>query len=273
MPELPEVQIVVNGLNQYAAGARIADVVLHWPPYLVGADEESLRKSVQGKTIEKASRLAKYIYIHIPPYVLQLHLRMTGVLSLVVKDEEPRPHTHLQIQLEDGRRMDFSDVRKFGRVQLLREDQLAEHQSTPGLGPDPLLDKFDAEVLAKICAGRSKSIKNILLDQKLVAGIGNIYAVEVLYRCGVLPTRAGADVSKEELAAIARTTHEILGLAIVNGGSSINDYLQVSGEKGEMQNHFFVYGREGSECPRCGATIERLVQSGRSSFFCPGCQQ
>lgn len=273
MPELPEVQIVVNGLNQFVCGLRIEEVLLHWPGYLSGSSQKKFIKALSGSKIGRASRRGKYIFIEIGQHTLQLHLRMTGVLRIREMDEEMAPHTHLQLFLAGGKRLDFSDVRKFGRVQLVDSEPLREHVLSLGLGPDPLLDEFDGERLAEIASHRSKSIRNILLDQKLVAGVGNIYAAEILFRAGVSPQRSGFNIEPDEFERIARETREVLSAAIVKGGSSINDYLQVSGQQGEMQNYFQVYGRQGSECPRCGDTILKMKDGGRGSFYCPGCQK
>jgi formamidopyrimidine-DNA glycosylase len=273
MPELPEVQIVVNGLNDFVSGRIIRDAKVLWSPYLEGIPWRLIRSQIPGEQFGKVTRLGKYIFIRIGDLILQVHLRMTGALQLVPKGSRKRKHTHFQLIFSDNNRLDFSDTRKFGRIFWLKASHFNDHVAKLRLGVDPVLERLTGESLMKITRGRKKNIKNILLDQNLIAGIGNIYASEILFKTGLHPLRPGSEIKAGEAELLAINILQILETAVKKGGSTINDYLQVSGESGEMQNHFQVYGREGSECYKCGARIKREIIAGRSSFYCPECQR
>ena len=184
----------------------------------------------------------------------------------------PAKHDHVVLDIEGGARITFNDARRFGAIDLWPTGDLDAHRLLAGLGPEPLGNGFDGAYLAARLAGRRTPVKAALGDQRLVAGLGNIYLAEALWRARISPLRLAADVTAAEAATLAAAVRAVLLDAIDAGGSSLRDYRQADGELGYFQHSFAVYGREGEPCPRCGATIARAVQAGRSSFYCPRCQ-
>lgn len=272
MPELPEVQRVVDGLNEAARGRTIRAVQVRWPRYVEGVAADGLPALLAGQTIGTARRRGKYILLPLEHHGLVLHLRMTGQIIKRPAGDEPA-HTHVVFELDDEERIFFADARKFGRMVVVPIGELDAAEAALPLGVEPIGESFTPEYLRTVCAGRARSIKNILMDQRLIAGIGNIYACEALWLAGIDPFRSGDRIGKKEFPAIVRAVREILETALAHGGASISDYRAVNGESGTMQNHFIVYGREKGTCPRCNETIRRLPDAGRSSFWCPGCQK
>lgn len=273
MPELPEVQIVVNGINNDLAGRKIVSGEVLWDVYVVGATPKQFGKELSGQTIQRAERRGKYILIFLERHVLLLHLRMTGKLVLLSAGDELPKHTHALLEFADGGRVGFNDARKFGRLEVVPLESLDGRIQQLGLGLEPFSDEWTAKNFGKKVSGRMKPIKNILLDQGAVAGIGNIYACEILYAAGIHPLKKGGQLSAAEINEIISHTPKVLKAAIERGGASIRDYIAVNGESGEMQNHFAVYNRAGLQCPRCDGTIEREVVAGRSTYWCSGCQK
>ena len=273
MPELPEVQIVVNGINNDLAGRDIVSVRVFWDTYVVGVPTKQFDKTLSDQSLQRAERRGKYILIFLDRHALLLHLRMTGKLILLDRKEEPPKHTHVILEFADGGRVGFNDARKFGRLEVVPLSELDKRIEQLDLGLEPFSDEWTAEKLSAAVAGRSRCIKNILLDQKAVAGIGNIYACEILHAAKVHPLREGYSLAAAEVVEILSHTHKILRAAIERGGASVRDYIAVNGESGNMQNHFTVYNRAGQPCPHCDGTIEREVVAGRSTYWCSGCQK
>ncbi len=272
MPELPEVELVVRDLNRVMAGRTILRARVIWPGYVEGLKPGNLGKTLKGERFERAGRLGKFILITLTRYAMLNHLRMTGRILKLPPGENIPKHTHVIFDLDDGSRLLFSDVRKFGRLRVFPRQDSPEQVESLQLGLEPFGKQFTGRNLARLCRGRSRGIKNLLLDQTAVAGIGNIYACEILFAAGIDPFRSAGSVSTGEITKIIRSTRRILRQAIDNGGSSISDYVRVDGELGGMQNHFFVYGRAGGKCFRCRNFVTREVQVGRSTFWCRGCQ-
>jgi formamidopyrimidine-DNA glycosylase len=292
MPELPEVETVRRGLAPYVDGARIESVTLNRKD-LRFAFPKDFAKRLTGQTIERAGRRAKYLLFHLGNGGIWLsHLGMTG--SFRFEDRliaEPtryreasadRKHDHVEMILvhpEQGRMaLIYTDARRFGFMDLCASE--AESPYLAGLGPEPLSNDFNAEMLAARFSGKKAPIKAALLDQRVVAGLGNIYVSEALYRAHILPTRlAGSLVEKNgrpkpELEALVIEVRKVLLEAIDAGGSTLRDFRNADGNSGYFQHRFLIYDREGEPCltPGCTGTVERIVQSGRSSFFCPVCQ-
>ena len=259
MPELPEVELVVRDLNRVMAGRTILRARVIWPGYVEGLKPGNLGKTLKGERFERAGRLGKFILITL------------RILKLPPGENIPK-HTHVIFDLDDGSRLLFSDVRKFGRLRVFPRQDTPQQVESLQLGLEPFGKQFTGRNLARLCRGRSRGIKNLLLDQTAVAGIGNIYACEILFAAAIDPFRPAGSVSSGEITKIIRSTRRVLRQAIDNGGSSISDYVRVDGELGGMQNHFFVYGRAGGNCFRCGNFVTREVQVGRSTFWCSGCQ-
>jgi formamidopyrimidine-DNA glycosylase len=294
MPELPEVETVRLGLAPVLVGNRFARVEqrrgdLRFPlPQHFG-------QRLKGRTIEALDRRAKYLLARLDDgEVLVMHLGMTGRFSIdrangkslelgeFADEQKPSPkHEHIVFHLADGARVRYSDARRFGLMDLIQSATLQGHRLFKGLGLEPMGPDFTAEWLAARLKGKAMSIKAALLDQRLIVGVGNIYASEALYRAGISPLRlAGALATKTgkptaKTKALVSGVKAVLGEAIKAGGSTLRDYAGADGRLGRFQHRFKVYGREGKPCPRkgCSDTIRRVVQGGRSTFYCPSCQR
>lgn len=275
MPELPEVETVALTLRPQLAGSRVRRVAVLHPDAVAGLSPEDFTRALAGARFEDVSRRGKYLLFSIrpaggEPLRLVFHLRMTGRLVCVPAAEEAPKHTHLRFELDDGRELRFVDSRRFGRAYLL------PHADPPkgllGLGPEPLAARFRRTDFAAMLAGRRRQIKALLLDQSFLAGLGNIYADEALFRAGVDPKRRACDLTARETSRLFRSVRAVLREAIAAGGTTIRDYVDGRGREGEFAARLRVYGREGRPCPLCGATIERHVVAGRSTYVCPRCQ-
>ncbi|WP_136683438.1 bifunctional DNA-formamidopyrimidine glycosylase/DNA-(apurinic or apyrimidinic site) lyase [Falsirhodobacter xinxiangensis] len=272
MPELPEVETVRRGLEPAMVGHVIARAEvnregLRWP------FPPDMAARLTGQRVLGLRRRSKYILADLSSgESLLIHLGMSGRMlisgAVVGEFHHPAPlkHDHVVLEMETGTRVTFNDARRFGAMDLLATD--ADHPLLAGLGPEPLGNAFDAEYLAGRLRGRSP-IKTALLDQRIIAGLGNIYVCEALFRAGLDPRHPAGEVEAAPLVPIIR---DVLSEAIAAGGSSLKDYRQTGGELGYFQHNFRVYGREGKPCPTCGTPIARIVQAGRSTFFCPVCQ-
>lgn len=297
MPELPEVETVMRGLETVLTGQRIAQVRLArdnlrfpFPP--------DFSKRIEGRLVLRLKRRAKYILAFLEGgEVLILHLgmsgrftvidakgRMTGLGEFYDETAAPEggsgPHDHVVFTREDGLRIVYTDPRRFGLMDLVAEEGLASHRLLAAIGIEPLGNEFGAATLADGFKAKKAPLKAALLDQTLIAGLGNIYVCEALHRAGLSPKRkAGSLVKKNgydpRLDDLARHIRAVLTEAIAAGGSTLRDFVQVQGGKGSFQQVFAVYDREGEKCMKrgCGGTIKRVVQSGRSTFYCPRCQK
>jgi len=272
MPELPEVETVVRGLGGRMTGRRVARLDLHrgdlrWPI------PRGLRRKVEGRLIKVVRRRAKYILIDLEDGgVLLMHLGMSGRLT-VVNAEDTTPHEvhdHVVFTLDDGTRIRFNDQRRFGMLDYVRDRALEKHPLLRDLGPEPLDPGFTPETLAKSLTGKRTPLKAALLDQQVVAGLGNIYVSEVLFEAGLSPRRLARTVTLERATRLVGAIRAVLKRAIAAGGSSLRNYVQASGELGYFQHQWAVYGKEGEPCPACdcGGGIRRIVQSNRSTFYC-----
>lgn len=270
MPELPEVETAMRGIEPALLGARLTRVTafrpdLRWP---IPPD---LAQRLTGASVVAVGRRAKYGLIGTDRGdTLILHLGMSGALRL--NPAERRPHDHVVFETA-ANAVHFHDPRRFGSLHLADTATHAAHPLLAGLGPEPLSAAFDGAHLARAAAGRATSVKALLLDQRTVAGLGNIYVAEALHRAGIAPTRAAGRVSARRLVLLADAVKAVLGDAIAAGGSSLRDHAQASGESGYFQHAHRVYGREGAACPTCASPVKRMVQSGRSTFHCPRCQR
>lgn len=270
MPELPEVETTVRGLLPVLDGQRLARVVTNRPdlryPFPV-----DLSQRLIGATVTGLSRRAKYGLIHTDRAdTLIFHLGMSGRWR--VDPGEASKHDHLVIQTDSGRVVALNDPRRFGFVHLHRTDELELYAPFKAIGPEPLGVAFTAHHLAESIAGRSAPLKALLLDQRVVAGLGNIYVCEALHMAGIAPERAGGAITLPQLERLVDAIRTVLAAAIEAGGSTIRDYAQPDGELGYFARQWRVYGREGEECG-CGATVKRRSEGGRSTFWCPACQR
>jgi formamidopyrimidine-DNA glycosylase len=268
MPELPEVETTVRGLERVLDGRRIASIEARRPD-LRRAMPEDLGQRLTGALVTALRRRAKYGLIDTDRGdTLVFHLGMSGRWR--VDPGEIEKHDHLVIATDEGRRVALNDPRRFGSLDLVRSDELGQWPPFAALGPEPL--GLDLRQLQQSLAGRSAPIKALLLDQRLIAGLGNIYVCEALYRAGIHPRRAGGGISLKRLELLAKAIDDVLREAIAAGGSTLRDFASPDGELGYFSKQFGVYDREGQAC-RCGATVRRIVQGGRSTFYCPKCQR
>jgi formamidopyrimidine-DNA glycosylase len=267
MPELPEVETTVRGLARVLQGRRIERVEARRPD-LRRALPVDLGQRLTGARVTGLRRRAKYGLIDTDRGdTLVFHLGMSGRWR--IDPSEIEKHDHFLMETDDGRRLALNDARRFGSLDLVRTDALPEWPSFAALGPEPL--DLDASELRRRLAGRTAPIKLLLLDQRIVAGLGNIYVCEALYRAGIHPRRAGGSISLERLKRLVPAIHDVLAEAIAAGGSTLRDFASPNGELGYFSKSFAVYGREGEPC-LCGGTVKRIVQGGRSTFYCPKCQ-
>jgi formamidopyrimidine-DNA glycosylase len=272
MPELPEVETVVRGLRPHLEGQRLVRVVQRRADIRTAIPQDFVQR-VTGARVTHVNRRAKWILIALDRgATLLVHLGMSGRLVLVPKPAPPAgPHDHVEFETEGGATVRFGDPRRFGVVDVVDSDTLDADKRFAELGPEPLETSFDAAALEKALAGSRAPLKAALLDQRNVAGLGNIYVCEALYRAGLSPLRKAGTVKGPRAVALCASIKATLGEAIEAGGSSARDYVQASGELGWFQHQWRVYDREGSPCPGCdcGKSVKRIVQSGRSTFYCP----
>jgi formamidopyrimidine-DNA glycosylase len=273
MPELPEVETVMRGLQARLEGRRIVAAAvrrpdLRWPM------PAGLEARLRGAVVTGFRRRAKYILMRLEggDSVL-IHLGMSGRMLIRPRGgNDAALHEHIAVTTDDGWEVGFVDPRRFGSVDLVRTEAEDAHRLLAGLGPEPLDRAFNTKVLAAALTGRRTPMKAALLDQRVVAGLGNIYVCEALHRAGIGPGVIAGTVSGARVGRLVREIKATLAEAIASGGSSLRDYVQPSGELGYFQHAWMVYGREGEACRGCGGAIARIVQSGRRTFYCERCQ-
>lgn len=272
MPELPEVETIKRSLAPRLLGRRILEISVRLPRMVEGVDPEELRRRLSGQVIGGLDRRGKHLLLELAAGDrLAFHLRMTGRLLLRPAGHPEEPHTHLVFLLSEGWELRYADLRKFGRLHYLPAgDPLPAPLAD--LGPEPLEDGFTPAVLEGILAGRRGPIKAVLLDQRSVAGIGNIYADEILHRARLHPARPAGSLSSAEIARLHAAIRAVLEEAILSRGTTSRDYVDGEGRPGEYQERLLVYGRAGGACPSCGAEIRRMVLAGRGTHYCPICQ-
>jgi formamidopyrimidine-DNA glycosylase len=267
MPELPEVETTVRGLAKVLDGRRIASVEARRPD-LRRALPKDLGQRLTGARVTGLSRRGKYGLVATDRGdTLVFHLGMSGCWR--VDPASIEPHDHLLFTTDDGHRLALNDPRRFGSVDLVETDALAVWPPFAALGPEPL--GLDPRELKRRLVGRTAAIKLLLLDQRIVAGLGNIYVCEALYRAGIHPKRAGGSLSLPRIERLVAAIEAVLAEAIAAGGSSLRDFASPNGDLGYFSKRFAVYDREGKACG-CGGTVRRIVQGGRSTFYCPRCQ-
>jgi len=270
VPELPEVQTIVTGLDSQLAGNVITDVTVYDEELLRNTNEKEIAKRLIDKTLEKVSRKGKYILLEVEgDSTVAIHLRMSGRMLV----RETGLHTDYErISFVFGSRkkqLIMDNVRRLGTLDLLDSK---ENDPLVSLGLDPFSDEYNWENFQNIFT-TTRPVKLLLLDQKKVAGIGNIYASEILFRSGISPKIPGNEVSTEQKEILFKMIPQVLSEAITNNGTTLNDYRDSSGDEGSFQDFLRVYGKESEGCPKCGTEIQRIQQGGRSTFYCPNCQQ
>ena len=276
MPELPEVETVRRGLQPALEGRVLADVVQRRPD-LRFPFPARLPERLRGRRVAHIGRRAKFILMEMDDgQVLIVHLGMSGRMTIHRGDIPPHGrHDHLEFVADDGTVVRFNDARRFGMADFAPDGDPAAHPMLAGLGPEPLGNAFSPDALGAALAGRRTPIKAALLDQRVVAGLGNIYVCEALHRAGVSPRRSAHTVPGVRAERLVAAIRDVLAAAIEAGGSSLRDYVQASGELGYFQHSWQAYGREGEPCPGagCTGTIRRIVQAGRSTFYCAAHQR
>ncbi|MDD5470624.1 MAG: bifunctional DNA-formamidopyrimidine glycosylase/DNA-(apurinic or apyrimidinic site) lyase [Sideroxydans sp.] len=271
MPELPEVETTLRGIAPHLQGARVNDVVvrnaqLRWP--IPARLPELLRE----REVCGLQRRAKYLLIAFEHGTLILHLGMSGSLRILAHGTPPEKHDHFDLVLDNGKLLRLRDPRRFGAV-LWHTGDITEHPLLLRLGPEPLSDAFDADYLHRATRSRSIAIKQLLMDNHLVVGVGNIYANEALFRAGIRPQLPARKLSRARCETLVQTVQDVLRAAIEKGGSTLRDFIHSDGSSGYFQQHYFVYGRSNETCLRCGTPIRIIKQGQRSTFYCPHCQR
>ncbi len=272
MPELPEVEVVCRGLRSLVMGRTFSALRASGHPLRLPVPIDALQRWTAKAAVTEVRRRGKYLVIVLDNRArLIFHLGMTGRLGLFPKESPLAAHDHLCLGLDNRMELRFNDTRRFGSVQVLAPDQ-DETLHFSGLGPEPLQEGFTVAYLREKAARRSQPLKNFLMDSRVVVGIGNIYASEILHAAKISPTRPAKEVSRAEWKTIIGQTRQVLSRAIAAGGSTIADFVNTSGQPGYFQLELKVYGQEGQPCRRCGALIVKETLAGRATFFCVGCQ-
>jgi formamidopyrimidine-DNA glycosylase len=273
MPELPEVETIRRQLAPSLEGRRLESVRVLDPRWCDPAPPEAIEDALRGRGIERVGRRGKYLTLSLEDDVhLVMHLRMTGNL-LLTEDAEDPPHLRVDMGLDNGERLLFVDVRRFGTGDvLLGSDALADYFDSR-LGVEPLSPDFTPEALRALARGRKQPVKAFLLNQERIAGVGNIYADEALFRAKIHPLRQVGTLRRPQIEALRAAVVESLELGIDSKGASIDDYRHVDGARGSFQDRFLVYSRAGELCVRCGTPIQKLRAAGRGTYVCPNCQR
>ena len=274
MPELPEVETVCRGLQENIIGKKIVKSWLSEKNLRFPYPENFINK-LKNRYIVQISRRARYILIHMDNQeILLIHLGMTGKLNFYKNyDNHKIKHDHIIIIFSDNSALIYNDVRRFGFADILHISEQADHKMLKDLALEPLSEDFNVQYLQKKLAGKKMNIKNIMMDNKIVVGVGNIYINESLFLSRISPKKSANEVKKEELDMLIKNIKNILQKAINKGGSTLRDYQNLDGDVGNFQFDFRVYGREDKNCVDCKTKIQRIRQNGRSSFFCPSCQR
>ena len=270
MPELPEVETTRAGLAPHVEGRRVREVVLRRPDLRWPIPAE-VTELLPGQRIEAVRRRAKYLLLDTAAGSALLHLGMSGSLRVVPAATPVRDHDHVDLVLDSRRVLRFNDPRRFGC--LLWQAPGEVHPLLRGLGPEPLSDGFDGDYLHARSRGRRAPVKAFLMDQRIVVGVGNIYAAEALHMAGISPLRAAGRVSRERYRVLADAIRTILGRAIVRGGTTLRDFIAPDGAPGYFEQELAAYGRGGAPCPRCGRPLRQALVGQRSTVWCAGCQR
>ena len=287
MPELPEIEVLKRSLIKNVLFSKILKIKVN-NKHLRYKVPQNLNKSLSGKTINNVSRISKYLLINFKPKMnLSIHLGMSGTIHLVkdlsrkktnasfYKSQHlPKKHNHIIINLDNGVKLIYNDPRRFGYFKLFKGN-FFEQKPFNRLGPDPFSIKFNYQYINNFIKNRKKNIKNLIMDQNFVSGIGNIYANEILFYCYLNPLKNASKLSKKNIFDLIKFTKKVLNKAIVFGGSTIKDFKKSNGDFGKFQQNFKVYGKNNISCPRlkCNGIISRILMSNRSTFFCSNCQK
>ncbi len=271
MPELPEVETTRRGLEPHVVGRRIAALTVH-EPRLRWRVADDLPATLAGQRITGTGRRAKYLLIELESGTLIVHLGMSGSLRVLAAATPRIAHDHYDLLLDSGRTLRFNDPRRFGSLHYTSGDP-RRHPLLARLAPEPFDPAFDADYLWRITRRRRASIKQVLMNSRLVVGVGNIYASESLFRARIRPRRRAQSLSRDEAKRLVKAVRAVLSMAIEVGGTTLRDYVGADGEPGYFRQKLYVYERAGKACRVCGTLVRQLTQQGRSTYYCPSCQK
>ncbi len=270
MPELPEVETTRCGIEPHIKGQQIQELIIR-NPNLRWPVPDFLAETIEGRIVENISRRGKYILLQIASGSVMIHLGMSGSIRIVKPDQPVAKHDHLDFCFSGGKVMRFTDPRRFGSV--LWQPQGEIHELLHKLGPEPLSDEFDADYLKQRCEGRKTAIKQLIMDSHVVVGVGNIYATEALFLCGIDPRRAAGNISKPRISELVVQIKQVLAAAIEQGGTTLKDFVGGDGKPGYFKQKLNVYGRKGEPCVQCMAPLSEVRLGQRSTVFCKHCQR
>ena len=273
MPELPEVETVKESLKIRLVGKKILNVFVYYNNIIEYPSVDEFSSSIINQTINDMARYGKWLIFVLDDYYLLSHLRMEGKYFFKTSKEELNKHEHVVFSLSDGTELRYMDVRKFGKMHLIKKEDIEKQGPLIEMGLEPWDDKLTVEYLKKCYLKKSLPIKSVLLDQSIIVGIGNIYANEILYLSLINPLMPARDLSDKCLNNIITNTREVLEKAIKKGGTTIRSYTSVDGVHGLFQQELYVHGQEGNSCKRCSTTIAKIKVGGRGTYYCPNCQK
>jgi len=274
MPELPEVETIKTTLNRIVRDQTIKDIAVYWPNIIKRPDDvEEFKQKLIGQTIRKVDRIGKFLLFELDDYNLVSHLRMEGKYSVQSQDEPYKKHTHIVFQFISGEDLRYNDVRKFGTMHVFKKGEERTQKPLNQLGPDPFETRFTMDYFQEKLSKTGRTIKAALLDQTIVAGLGNIYVDETLFKAGVHPLKRANELLETEIRDIKDEAIQTLAEAVKQGGTTIRSYTDSTGEMGMFQQELFVYGQENEACKNCGDIIVKMKVSGRGTHVCMTCQQ
>lgn len=274
MPELPEVETIKNTLKRFVINKKIEDVKVYWPKIIKLPDDVSIFKALlKGQTIIDMTRKGKFLRFELDDYVLISHLRMEGKYSVNKKSDPLIKHTHVIFSFTDDEELRYNDVRKFGTMHLFAKGEEFIQKPLNTLGPDPFEEELTLSYLVQKLQNTTRSIKNALLDQTIIAGLGNIYVDETLFKANVHPLTKANDLTEEQVKSIKKYAYLTLRDAVKQGGTTIRSYVSSDGEMGMFQQELYVYGQENKACKTCGDHIIKFKVAGRGTHICPTCQK
>jgi len=274
MPELPEVEVIKQGLQRHLPGRRVLDIFASNKKLRLPMPRKYLKEFIRGSQIQAVDRRAKFLLITMDNgAILIVHLGMTGRLGLFSDDAPKIKHDHLRLQLDNNTQLRFNDIRRFGSIQVIPPFDSLDNTMLFHIGPEPFAEEYNASYLHKFAKGRERPVKNFLMDSRIVAGIGNIYACEILFYAGINPGKKIKNLTKRQWQKVVTATHHVLKKAIAGGGTTISDFVNESGKRGYFQLELQTYGRQGKSCRSCECVISKITMAGRSTFFCPECQK
>lgn len=271
MPELPEVETTRRGIEPHVEGHTIAEIIVR-EPRLRWPVPENINQILSGKTITQVKRRAKYLLLDTGSGHLIMHLGMSGSLRVLKNDMPPEKHDHIDILLTNGRKLRYTDPRRFGAI-LWSERPPHEHKLLRNLGPEPLDNEFTTQRLFQMSRSRSQPVKTFIMDNKITVGVGNIYSSEALFKAGIRPDRACGKISRNRYELLVEAIKETLTKAIEQGGTTLRDFVGGDGKPGYFKQKLAVYGRTGQPCIRCGKSIKEIKLRSRSSYYCNQCQR